>query len=81
MSNKETTKQPPIMNGRGPMVRGPGGHAPAEKAKDIKGTTKKLAGLLAKYKIAVIIVIIFAIGSTLFSIVGPKILGDRKSVV
>ena len=81
MSNKETTKQPPIMNGRGPMGRGPGGHAPAEKAKDIKGTTKKLAGLLAKYKIAVIIVIIFAIGSTLFSIVGPKILGNATTEI
>ncbi len=81
MSNKETTKQPPMMNGRGPMGRGPGGHAPAEKAKDIKGTTKKLAGLLSKYKIAVIIVIIFAIGSTLFSIVGPKILGNATTEI
>ena len=51
MSNNETTKMPPKMKGPGPMGGPHGGHGPAEKAKDIKGTTKKLAGLLSKYKI------------------------------
>ena len=81
MSNNETTKMPPKMKGPGPMVGPHGGHGPAEKAKDIKGTTKKLAGLLSQYKIAVIIVIIFAIGSTIFSIVGPKILGNATTEI
>ena len=81
MSNNETTKMPPKMKGPGPMGGPHGGHGPAEKAKDIKGTTKKLAGLLSKYKIAVIIVIIFAIGSTIFSIVGPKILGNATTEI
>ncbi|MBQ2937872.1 MAG: ABC transporter ATP-binding protein [Clostridia bacterium] len=64
------------------MGGGPhGGHAPAEKAKDIKGTTKKLAGTLSKYKIAIIFVVIFAIGSTIFSIVGPKILGNATTEI
>lgn len=79
MSNNEQAKKPPMM--KGPMGGGPKGHAPVEKAKDIKGTTKKLAGILSKYKIAVIIVIIFAVGSTIFSIVGPKILGNATTEI
>ena len=63
---------------------GPGkrpGKAP-EKAKDFKGTTKKLIkDYLSKYKIALFIVIIFAIGSTIFSIVGPKILGNATTEI
>ena len=81
MSNNETTKMPPKMKGPGPMGGPRRGHGPAEKAKDIKGTTKKLAGLLSKYKIIVLIVIIFAIGSTIFSIVGPKILGNATTEI
>ena len=81
MSNTEqTTNKPPRM--RGPMGGGPhGGHGPAEKAKDVKGTTKKLANRLSKHKIAIIIVMIFAIGSTIFSIVGPKILGNATTKI
>ena len=41
MSNNQTTKKPPEMKAPGPMGGGPKGHAPVEKAKDIKGTTKK----------------------------------------
>lgn len=82
MSNNETTQRPPKMRGNSPMGGGPhGGNLPAEKAKDIKGTTKKLAKTLSQYKIAVIIVIIFAIGSTIFSIVGPKILGNATTEI
>ena len=58
MSNKDTMQRPPVMKGHGPMGGGPRGHGPVEKAKDVKGTTKKLVGLLSKYKIAVIIVLI-----------------------
>ena len=81
MSNTEqTTNKPPRM--RGPMGGGPhGGHGPAEKAKDVKGTTKKLANKLSEHKIAIIIVMIFAIGSTIFSIVGPKILGNATTEI
>lgn len=65
----------------GPMG-GPGGRAPTEKAKDFKGTTKKLIkNYLSKYKIGLIIVLIFAIGSTIFSIVGPKILGNATTEI
>ena len=81
MSNTEQTiNKPPRM--RGPMGGGPhGGHGPAEKAKDVKGTTKKLANRLSEHKIAIIIVMIFAIGSTIFSIVGPKILGNATTEI
>ncbi len=58
------------------------GVAPVEKAKDFKATTKKLINCyLAKYKIALIIVFIFAIGSTIFTIVGPKILGNATTEI
>ncbi|MBE6051289.1 MAG: ABC transporter ATP-binding protein [Clostridium sp.] len=59
---------------RGPM--GPGGRmAPGEKAKDFKGTMKKLLNELSAFKIGLIAVLIVAIASAAFSIVGPKILG------
>ena len=80
MSNQET-KTPPKMKGHGPMGGPHGSQGPAEKAKDVKGTTKKLAKRLSSYKIAIIIVMIFAIGSTIFSIVGPKILGNATTEI
>lgn len=50
-----------------------------EKAKDFKGTIKKLWEYLSKYKIALIIVVLFTIASTIFSVVGPKILGNATT--
>ena len=50
-----------------------------EKAKDFKGTMKKLIGYLAQYKIGLLLVVIFAIGSTIFNIAGPKILGKATT--
>ena len=64
---------------RGHMRRGPG--APVEKAKDFKGTMKKLLQYLGAYKISFVAVIIFAIGSTVFNIVGPKILGRATTEI
>ena len=62
----------------GPMRRGP----TLERAKDFKGTVKKLfKNYLSKYKISLIVVIIFAVGSTIFSIVGPKILGNATTEI
>lgn len=75
MSNQ--TKKPP-MGGMGPGK----GSMTIEKAKDFKGTTNKLIkNYLSKYKIAVVIVMIFAIGGTIFSIVGPKILGNATTEI
>ena len=66
---------------RGPMG-GPHGAAMAgEKARDFKGTMKKLMNYMGKYKIAIFFVFIFAIGGTVFSIVGPKILGKATTEI
>ena len=65
-----------------PMGGGPGGHHATAKAKDFKGTTKKLIkGYLGKYKIKLLIVAIFAIASTIFTIVGPKVLGNATTEI
>ncbi len=67
----------------GPRGRRNGPHggmgAPVEKAKDFKGSLKSLLGYIGKYKIAILIVIVFAIGSTVFNVVGPKILGNATT--
>lgn len=56
--------------------RGPGRF---EKPKDFKGTIRKLLAYLGKYKIAVFAVMLFAIGSTIFGVIGPKILGNATT--
>ena len=48
---------------------------PAEKAKDFKGTAKKLIKYMGKHKAGVFLVWTFAIISTVFNIIGPKIMG------
>lgn len=60
---------------------GHGKHMSTEKAKDFKGTMKKLAGYLAEYKAALFFVCVFAIGSTIFNIVGPKVLGKATTEI
>ena len=52
-----------------------------EKAKDLKGTIKKLLTYLKPYKTSIFIVIIFAIASSAFSIIGPKILGTATTEI
>ncbi len=61
---------------------GPGAHSVAvEKAKDLKGTLKKLLAYLKPYYGKLVIVIIFAVGSTIFTIVGPKILANATNAL
>ena len=55
---------------------GMGGNAAPEKAKDFGKTLKQLLSYLKDYKIAMFFVILFAIGSTVLTIIGPKILGN-----
>ncbi len=52
-----------------------------EKAKDFKGTMKKLFTYLSEYKIGIFFVMIFAIGSTVFNIIGPKVLGKATTEI
>ena len=74
MSNKKGMKRPGGMGG---------GHVKMgqEKAKDFKGTMKKLISYLSPYKLAILLVIVFAIGSSVFNIVGPKILGNATTKI
>lgn len=68
---------------RGPMGggHGPGAMMPGEKAKDLKGTLRKLVAYLKPFHVSIIAVIIFAALSTVFSIVGPKILGNATTEI
>ena len=50
--------------------------APVEKAKDFKGSIGKLARYMSEYKLALVFVVIFAITSTVFNIIGPKLMGN-----
>ncbi|MBE5984464.1 MAG: ABC transporter ATP-binding protein [Paenibacillaceae bacterium] len=63
----------------GPMGRGGGLGQKTEKAKNFKGTMLHLAGYLKHYKVSVIVVILFACCSSIFSIVGPKVLGKATT--
>ena len=61
-----STRRPAMRRGRGPTF---------EKPKDFKGTFKKLLKYLMHFKAACVVVVIAALCSTLFNVVGPKILG------
>ncbi|NLN88338.1 MAG: ABC transporter ATP-binding protein [Syntrophomonadaceae bacterium] len=72
MSSKEPNRQPP------PRRHNPGGPPatrPVEKARDFKGTLRRLAQYLAPERVKFIIVFCLAALSTIFAIVGPKVLG------
>ena len=58
---------------------GPVGGMPTEKAKDFKGSLIRLIKSMSSYHILLIAAFAFAIGSTIFSIVGPKILGNATT--
>ena len=68
------------MKGRGHM--GGGRHMmPGEKAKDFRGTMKKLLAYLGSYRIAILFVMLFAVGGTAFNIIGPRILGNATTEI
>ncbi len=69
------------INRRPPARRGGpgGGMMPGEKAKNFKGTMKQLGGYLKKYTVQLVFVFIFAVGSTVFNIIGPKKLGKATT--
>ena len=61
------------------MGHGPRGMMPGEKAKDFKGTIRKLIRYMGSFKYAILAVMIFAAGSTVFNVVGPKILSKATT--
>lgn len=78
MQNRPQQQRGPM---GGPMRGGPGGGMMrgGEKANDFKGTMAKLLKYLSDYKVSIIVVMVFAIASTVFSIIGPKILGKATT--
>ena len=69
---------------RGPMGRGPMGRGPmgaGEKPKNFKGSMSKLLKYMGRYKLGVLAVMIFAIGSTVFNIAGPKVLAKATDAL
>ena len=83
MSNMESKNGPIAARAKrrqpahGPM----GAMMPGEKAKDFKGTMKKLLSFMGRFKVQIVVVLLFAIGSTVFSIVGPKVLSEATTVL
>lgn len=73
--NRELTQRP---QRRGPMGRG---MQPGEKPKDLKKSVKKLMQYIAKYKIGIFVVMLFAAFSTIFNVAGPKILGKATTAL
>ena len=73
MSDNNSYKQTPRRRGPG------GGMAPAEKAKNFKGSISKLMQYIGRYKIAILAVMIMAAASTVFTVIGPKVLGKATT--
>ncbi|MBN8635913.1 MAG: ABC transporter ATP-binding protein, partial [Anaerolineae bacterium] len=75
----------PLAGGRPGQARPGGqGHGPmammkGESARDFRGTMKKLIAYIGEYKLSIVVVLLFAIASTIFMIVGPKILGQATT--
>ena len=77
MAQQSMKKRQPVKMG-GPMG---GGMGAGEKAKDFKGTVRKLAKYLAEFRWQMLMVAVFAVGSTTFAIVSPKILGGATNQI
>ncbi|WP_455138908.1 ABC transporter ATP-binding protein [Thermophilibacter sp.] len=52
------------------------GHRSTERAKDFKGTMRRLLGYVGRHKVAVLLALVFAVCSVIFNIVGPRVLGS-----
>src|SRR5271157_974182 len=87
MTTQSSNSSSPVPAGRGPMGRGRGmmGHGGpmammrGEKPRDFKGTMTKLIGYLGSYKLGILVVMIFAVASTVFTIAGPRLLGNATT--
>ncbi len=89
MSDRPVTNQPPARPmggpGRGPGGGGPfGGHgmmAPVVKPRNFKGSLKRLGGYLKPYRVHLVVIVLLAVISVTFSIMGPKILGKATNLI
>jgi len=80
--NREPSGSGPTQR-RGPMGRhgGPMGMMKGEKARDFKGTIRQLVSYIGEYRLRIVIVMVVAAASTIFTIVGPKILGRATTTL
>ncbi len=76
--DKNKTNRPQRRGGPGGMH---GGGMPVEKAKNFKESFKRLVGYLSRKKGPIIFVLIMAAGSSVFAIVGPKLLGNATTKI
>ena len=74
LADHDTKRKPP-------HPPGPPGRFPTEKAKDLKGTVHRLLTFVGHHKLAILVVMIAAIGSTAFNVVGPKVLSQATTEV
>lgn len=85
VNNNRSSEQRPSRDrrrGPGPMGRrGPAAMMPGDKAQDFKGTMSKLIQYLGPYRIGVLVVLIFAVASTVANIAGPRILGRATTTL
>lgn len=87
MSQKDRTPVTMPLRRPGGMRRGMGGHGGpmpgmmGEKPKNFKGTLKRLISVMGEYKLSLIVVAIFAIGSAALAIFGPKVLGNATNEI
>ena len=77
--NTPTSPQQRRIGPSGPMGHGPQAMIKGESARDFKGTLAKLVKYLGTYKITILVVMVLAMASTIFSIAGPKILGQATT--
>lgn len=73
--SEERNRPKPAMGGKTAKMM------PGEKAKDFKGTFRQFMKYMGNYKFSVLVVMIFAVLSTVFMIVGPKILGNATTLL
>lgn len=79
MSQEQKNKRHGGFRGPGGGHGGPGMGMPVEKAKDFKGTLKRLIHYLKPRKVQLIVVLLMAVLSTVFSIVSPKVMGKATT--
>lgn len=79
MTMHSSSSQQPPRRRMGPMGGPPGMMRGGEKARNFKGTMTQLLAYLAEYKLKFIIVFVFATASTIFAIIGPKIMGKATT--
>jgi ATP-binding cassette subfamily B multidrug efflux pump len=78
-SSERRPAGPPMRRRGGPMGHGPMAMMKGEKARDFKGTMAKLIAYLGSYRAPILVVMVFAVASTVFNILGPKILGKATT--